>query len=110
MAKERAPQDEARAPGMDEATMCQFVALLNKKWGPIEGSKPKLTLIQGGKSRVPGDPIMVTEKVPQHEARAPGMDEVSKCLLRALLVAEYPELAVNPMLTLIQGGKGACHE
>jgi hypothetical protein len=27
--------------------MCQFVALLNEKWGPAEGAKPKLRLVGG---------------------------------------------------------------
>lgn len=27
--------------------MCQFVALLNEKWGPVEGAKPKLRLVGG---------------------------------------------------------------
>jgi hypothetical protein len=44
---------------------------------------------------------------PKTSLTGPGMDEVSKCLLRALLVAEWPELAVKPQLTLIQGGKGS---
>lgn len=27
--------------------MCQFVALLNEKWGPVDGAKPKLILVGG---------------------------------------------------------------
>lgn len=27
--------------------MCQFVALLNEKWGPVEGARPKLKLVGG---------------------------------------------------------------
>lgn len=27
--------------------MCQFVALLNEKWGPVEGARPKLKLVAG---------------------------------------------------------------
>ena len=53
---------------------------------------------------------MVNESAPQSEGREPGMDEVSKCLLRALLVAEWPELAFKPQLTLIQGGKSMRHD
>ena len=49
MGKEIASQAEHHKQHMDEAMMCQFVALLNEKWGKLERAKPKLTLIQGGR-------------------------------------------------------------
>ncbi len=39
--------DEARASS-DEVKECRLLALLEKEFGPVEGARPKLVLVQGG--------------------------------------------------------------
>lgn len=44
-----APVKEAN-PRIDEVMVCRLLAILEKKFGPVEGARPKLTLIQGGRA------------------------------------------------------------
>lgn len=42
--------DEARASSA-EVKECRLLALLEKEFGPVEGARPKLVLVQGGRTQ-----------------------------------------------------------
>ena len=42
---------------MDEARMCQFLALLDEKWGGLEGAKPRLSIVRGEQYNAPRVPM-----------------------------------------------------
>ena len=57
---------------MDEARMCQFLALLDEKWGRLEGAKPKLSIVREHpeKRRVMAKPSRASMLAWRREAEA----------------------------------------
>jgi hypothetical protein len=49
MGKESAPQAEHRKQHIDEMMVCRLMALARKRWPDEYGTRPELTLLQGGK-------------------------------------------------------------